>query len=70
MTASTPLPAHLAPITVDIPATWTDEQALAVFELLDELKDRIWERYGCRLQEMMRDQNRPATTAGGDPGAG
>jgi hypothetical protein len=64
MTASTPLPAHLAPITVDIPATWTDEQALAVFELLD------WERYGCRLQEMMRDQNRPATTAGGDPGAG
>jgi hypothetical protein len=70
MTSSTPLPAHLAPITVDIPATWTDEQALAVFDLLDELKHRIWERYGCRLQEMMRDQNRRATTAEGDPGAG
>ena len=32
MTASAPLPAHLAPITVEIPATWSDEQALAVQE--------------------------------------
>jgi hypothetical protein len=70
MTSPTSLPAHLAPITVEIPATWTDEQAQAVFELLDELKDRIGERYGCRLQEMMRDQNRRATTAEGDSGAG
>jgi hypothetical protein len=70
MTSSAPLPAHLAPITVEIPATWTDEQAQAVFDLLDELKDRIWERYGCRLQEMMRDHNRRATTAEGNPGAG
>lgn len=56
MTASAPLPAHLAPITVEIPATWSDEQALAVFELLDELKDQICARYGCRLQEEMLHQ--------------
>src|SRR5208337_2746196 len=37
-----PLPAHLRPIPVEIPATWTPEQALAVFELLDEIRDKIW----------------------------
>jgi hypothetical protein len=64
MTASMPLPAHLAPISVEIPATWSDEQALAVFELLDELKDRIWGRYGCRLQEQILYQRNqlPGTT--------
>ena len=67
MTASAPLPAHLAPITVEIPATWSDEQALAVFELLDELKGRISARYGCRLQEMLHQQTQLAGTA--DDGA-
>jgi hypothetical protein len=64
MTASTTLPAHLAPITVEIPATWSDEQALAVFELLDQLKGRSWARYGCRLQEgMLHQRNQlPETT--------
>jgi hypothetical protein len=37
-----PSPAHLHPTTVEIPAIWTPEQALAVFELLDELKEKIW----------------------------
>ncbi len=40
-----PAPAHLRPITVEIPVTWTPDQALAVFELLDELKQKIWGRY-------------------------
>ena len=40
------LPAHLRPIPVEIPATWTPEQALAVFDLLDEIRDKIWSRYG------------------------
>ena len=31
------------PFTVD--ATWTPEQALAVWELLDDLRDRIWTHY-------------------------
>jgi hypothetical protein len=48
MSASPPSPllAHLRPIPVEIPATWTPEQALAVFELLDEIRDKIWSRYG------------------------
>jgi hypothetical protein len=49
-------PAHLRPITVEIPATWTAEEALAVFELLDELKQKIWDRYGSRLQELLQEQ--------------
>lgn|GEM_PF-3772105 len=32
------------PFTVD--CTWTPEQALAVWELLDDLRDRIWTHYG------------------------
>ena len=38
--APSPLPAHLRPIPVEIPATWTPEQALAVFDLLDEIRDK------------------------------
>ena len=46
------LPTHLRPITVEIPATWTPEQALAVFELLDELREKVWDRYNYRLQQL------------------
>jgi hypothetical protein len=51
-----PAPAHLRPITVEIPVSWTTDQALAVVELLDELKQKIWGRYGCRLQELLQEQ--------------
>ena len=50
------LPAHIRPITVEIPVTWTPEQALAVFELLDDLRQRIWELYNVRLQDLLREQ--------------
>ncbi len=51
-----PLPALLRPAEVEIPATWTPEQALAVFELLDEIKDKIWALYSCRLQDLLQEQ--------------
>lgn len=51
-----PSPAHLRPIPVEIPATWTPEQALAVFDLLDEIRDTIWSRYGVRLQDLLQEQ--------------
>ena len=58
MSASPPstLPAHLRPVSVEIPATWTPEQALAVFDLLDELKTKIWDRYSCQMQDLLRDE--------------
>ena len=49
-------PHHLRPITVEIPVTWTPEQALAVFELIDELRETIWTRYGGQIQELMAEQ--------------
>jgi hypothetical protein len=49
-------PAHLRPTTVEIPAAWTPEQALAVFDLLDELRERIWTRYSGQLQELLEEQ--------------
>jgi len=66
MTSSMPRPAHLAPITVEIPATWTDEQALAVFELLDDLREQICARYGSRLQAALQEQTQLDSTADGD----
>ena len=67
MSASPPstLPAHLRPVSVEIPATWTPEQALAVFELLDEIRDKIWSRYGVRLQDLLQERQ---TSSAADEG--
>ena len=58
MSASSPstLPARLRPINVEIPATWTPEQALAVIELLDEIRDKVWSRYGDQMQDLLQEQ--------------
>jgi hypothetical protein len=37
-----------------IPDHWTPQQALAIFEFLDQLRDRIWARYGDQLTEQLR----------------
>ena len=42
------------PFKVD--ANWTPEQAMAVWELLDDLRDRVGTHYGLALQKLMRDQ--------------
>ena len=42
------------PFAVD--DTWTTEQALAVMELLDDLRDRVWTHYGLRIQNLLREQ--------------
>ncbi|MCA1371862.1 hypothetical protein I6F15_32095 [Bradyrhizobium sp. BRP14] len=40
-------------------AEWTPEQAGAVFELLDDLRDCIWSRYAPNIQEFVRHQQAP-----------
>ena len=50
------MPDHLRPITIEIPATWTAEQALAVWELLDQMREKIWPRYGFQLQDLLAEQ--------------
>ena len=42
------------PFTVD--ATWTPEQALAAWDLLDDLRDRVWTYYGLVIKNLMREQ--------------
>jgi hypothetical protein len=40
-----------------VDSTWTPEQALAVWELLDDLRDRIWTHYGLLIQNQLREQH-------------
>ena len=42
-----------------IPADWTPEQAQAVIDLLDDLRERIWGHYALPLQELYRQQRQP-----------
>lgn len=42
---------------------WTPEQALAVVELLDDLREMIWNHYQLPLHELLREQQRPDTTS-------
>jgi hypothetical protein len=55
---------HGLPLTINfkIPAYWTPEQALAVFELLDDLREQIGAHYSVQLFEISREQNLQATT--------
>ncbi len=42
------------PITV--PTYWTPEEALAVFDLVDDLREHIWTVYQIDLQKLIRRQ--------------
>ena len=42
-----------------VPAYWTPEEALAVYELLDDLREKIWAIYNVRLQDEIRNQRQP-----------
>lgn len=42
-------------LEVLIDADWTPEQALAVIELLDDIRDRIWAHYQLPLLELKRE---------------
>ena len=48
-----------------IPDYWSAEEALAVYEFIDALRDEIWSRYDLRLIELLRDER---CTAGEDRG--
>jgi len=52
------------PLTINfkIPADWTPEQALAVFELLDDLRDQIGAHYSVQLFELSHQQHLHART--------
>ncbi len=47
-------PAHLRPATVEISRFWPPEVALAVFELIDDLRDKILALHGDQLREALQ----------------
>ena len=55
-------------IALQIPTYWTPEQAFAVFQLIDDLRDAIWQCYGPQIQDQYRDQCQPTNTDGADKG--
>jgi hypothetical protein len=51
----------LLTIPFAIPAYWTPEQALAVFEFLDDLRNAVWNHYCMQLIDECRAQYAPTT---------
>ena len=41
---------------IDIPTNWTPDQALAVFELLDQLRDAVAALYLDPIQTLLQEQ--------------
>ena len=48
-----------------VPNHWTTEQALAVVDLLDELREHLWAKYEPRLLEAYRQSHGPDSTDDG-----
>ena len=44
------------PHAIPPPTYWTPEQAIAVFELVDDLREAIWSIYQTNLQDLTRQQ--------------
>lgn len=57
-------PAHLRPLIVEISRFWPPEVALAVFELIDDLRDKILSVHGNQIRELLKEQRECV-----DPGA-
>jgi hypothetical protein len=49
-------------IPFEVPAYWTPEQALAVVELLDDLRELIWAHYGVQLIELVQAERADTET--------
>lgn len=49
-------------VSVLIPAAWTPEQALAVLELLNDLRDALCAIHGGRIQDMLQQEQGFAAT--------
>jgi len=47
-------------VLLEIPDYWTPEQALAVFELIDDLRERILFRYEEQIRDVLRDEYAPS----------
>lgn len=53
-------------IELSIPTYWSAEEALAVFELIDDLREKIWVHYGLQLQDLLAEQQQPSPVSQAD----
>lgn len=56
MSASPSPPSPAAPV---VPTHWTPEQALAVAECLQAMRQALWATYGSQMQQAWREQLMP-----------
>ena len=49
--------------SITLPTHWSPEQAIAVFEILDELREHVWAHYGLQIQQVLRDERSTAVRA-------
>ena len=59
-------PNRLAAGSITLPTHWSPEQAVAVFEILDELREHVWACYGLQIQQVLRDERCTAAPAADD----
>ena len=52
--------------SITLPTHWSPEQAVAVFEILDELRNHVWARYGLQIQQVLRDERGMAVSTADD----
>jgi hypothetical protein len=57
---------RVAASSLPLPTHWSPEQAVAVFEILDELREHVWARYGLQIQQVLRDERSTAVPAPGN----
>src|SRR5262249_54452410 len=57
-------------ILFEIPDSWTPEQALAVYELVDGLRDIILSRYEAQIMDTLREECAPSRSRKRGDGAG
>jgi hypothetical protein len=58
MKKAQPKPGLPLSLSVEIPTTWTQQQAVAVFDMLTGIRDRIWDQYNVQIQTELQSQLR------------
>jgi len=52
-------PSPTSPAVVVVPKHWTADQALAVAECLQAMRQALWDTYGPQMQQAWREQLMP-----------
>lgn len=62
---SVPKDLPIEDIQIDIALDWSAAQALAAYEWLEQIRQRIWLLYGEDIAQFLRDHTTPSSTSSG-----